>query len=156
MKRFTVLLAINNSSRRAALRAELNRTTDFLVVGETDNGLTALELVRARRPRLLIIDAALPDMDGLSVLRRIKERGIEKPITIMAAGYAGSYQCQTAHELGVELCLQHPISEMSMINHIRTLLCAASAIPPRRRWSRQIRQMQQMSEKHGFSSTFGV
>lgn len=73
MNRITVLLASSNLPRREALRAELKRTTDFLVVGEADNGLTALELVRARRPRLLIIDAALPGMDGLSVLRTIRE-----------------------------------------------------------------------------------
>lgn len=129
MNRITVLLASSNLPRREALRAELKRTTDFLVVGEADNGLTALELVRARRPRLLIIDAALPGMDGLSVLRTIREREIEKPITIMAAGYAGSHYRQAAHELGVELCLQHPISEKLIIGHMRSLFRAASAVP---------------------------
>lgn len=129
MKRFTVLLASNNSSRRAALRAALKRTTDFLIVGEADNGQEALEMVRLRRPRLLIIDSALPGMDGVSVLRKIREEGIEKTLTIMVTQYAGSHYRQVAQELGVEVCLQHPIGEKPMIGHMRALLRAALTVP---------------------------
>lgn len=129
MKRSTVLLAGGDASRRTALRVELKKNREFIVVGEAENGQDALDLVRLKRPQLLAINAALPVMDGVSVLREIKEQKLKKPYIIMVAQYVSGYYRQTAQELGAEVCLQHPISEKPMIGHMRALLRAALSVP---------------------------
>ncbi len=67
-----VLLVDGTRSVRAGLRAALARAGDLSVVGEAGDGLTALGLIDALRPNLVLVDAQIPALDGIAVTRRIK------------------------------------------------------------------------------------
>jgi len=51
---------------------------------EAANGKTALELL-ARRPALVILDLGLPDVDGLDLLRRIRQRQQNLPVVVLSS-----------------------------------------------------------------------
>ena len=75
------------------MRAELEQQPDFTVVGTAKNGAEALELLSARKPDVLVSDLLLPGLDGLSLMRRLKDA--EK-----LDGFAGELKSR-GEELGI-------------------------------------------------------
>ncbi len=54
------------------------------------DGLTALALVEEFRPDLVVLDVMLPDVDGISIARRLRADGVETPILFVTARDAPS------------------------------------------------------------------
>lgn len=57
---------------RVAVRSALESSGLFTVVGEADNGPTALGVIREHRPALAILDLCLPRMHGLELIERVR------------------------------------------------------------------------------------
>jgi two-component system, NarL family, response regulator LiaR len=68
-----VLIADDHPLVRNGVRLLLDTVEDMALVGEAANGCEALDLARSLRPDILLLDLVMPQMDGLEVLRRIKE-----------------------------------------------------------------------------------
>jgi two-component system, NarL family, response regulator NreC len=70
----TVLLADDHPIVRQGLRHLLEAEPDVTIVGEASDGLQAAQLVEKFRPNVLIVDIMMPGLNGLDVLRQVKER----------------------------------------------------------------------------------
>jgi DNA-binding NarL/FixJ family response regulator len=70
----TIALADDESLSREGLRCLLERERDFRVVGHATGGRDAVRLVTRRKPRVLIVRAALPGPSGLDITRQVHER----------------------------------------------------------------------------------
>jgi DNA-binding NarL/FixJ family response regulator len=53
------------------------------VVGEADDGLTALDIIVAAMPDVVLLDLRMPRYDGIWALERLRERGIETPVLVL-------------------------------------------------------------------------
>lgn len=69
-----VLIVDDVPAVREALRWALEDAADFEVVGEAEDGLTALLQADALTPDIVILDLELPQLDGYTVLRQLKTR----------------------------------------------------------------------------------
>lgn len=69
---------------RSSLKLLLQQT-DYQVVAEADNGFDALQLAIKHEPHLILLDIAMPKMDGLMVLRRITDFGLRTKILILTS-----------------------------------------------------------------------
>src|SRR2546428_11104268 len=60
---------------------------DIEVAGTAANGLEALELIQKLEPDLVFLDVQMPGLDGLGVVRKLREKGIELPHVIFATAF---------------------------------------------------------------------
>jgi response regulator NasT len=92
----------------------------YWVVGEAGDGLSALKLVRSRQPDLLIIDAALPGMDGLQVAKIVHDDKLAPVVATSTSNQQGIME--KAKEARVYALLVKPVSETSLIPTVELAL----------------------------------
>jgi len=67
-----VLVADNHGILRQGIGALIEKHSDIEVVGEADNGLTAVEMTRKIRPDVVLMDVTMPELNGVEATRQIK------------------------------------------------------------------------------------
>ena len=67
----TVLMVDDHPTIRLAVRFLLERER-FQVIGETGDGIEAVQLARSLRPDVVILDIGLPGLDGMEVIKRLQ------------------------------------------------------------------------------------
>jgi len=70
----TVLIVDDHAGFRECLRTLLEEE-DFVVVGEAQDGLSAIEAARELAPDAIILDVQLPDLNGFEVVERLGADG---------------------------------------------------------------------------------
>lgn len=80
----TIVLADDHRVMRQGLRLLLEEDPGFQIVGEADDGQGALQLVESLRPDVLILDMAMPDMNGASVTREAIRQSPETAVVILS------------------------------------------------------------------------
>ena len=97
------------------------RSAGFEVLRARD-GLEALELVRQRAPRLAILDVSMPQLDGLEVLRRLREdeRTAKLPIVLLSA-LAQDTEVARGYELGASRYVRKPFRPSELVAIAREL-----------------------------------
>ncbi|CAM3661412.1 MULTISPECIES: response regulator transcription factor [Rahnella] len=55
----------------------------YRVVGETNNGINALELTRKLHPDIIVLDIDLPGLDGFEVIKRLKDSNLDAKVIVL-------------------------------------------------------------------------
>src|ERR1700729_2546747 len=115
------------------------RIADFLTRGlqgagyavdSAANGATALELVHTTDYDLVILDIMLPDMDGLKILEKIRNRKVGPPVLILSARGAVDDRVKGL-ELGADDYLTKPFAFVELLARVRALLRRGQPTPER-------------------------
>ena len=79
-----VLLADDLRQIRAVLRRALERDGRFEIVGEAATGIAAVEMACSHRPDAIVLDVAMPGMDGLKAIPQILEQSPSTKIVVLS------------------------------------------------------------------------
>jgi DNA-binding NarL/FixJ family response regulator len=85
MKPITILLADDHNIVRQGLCALLNADGHFVIVGQARNGREAVELARTTRPDVILMDIAMPLLNGLEATRQILAANAAARIIVLSA-----------------------------------------------------------------------
>jgi two-component system response regulator LytT len=83
----SAIIADDEQLAREELKFLLDQIGDVEVVAVAGNGLEALDAIERLDPVLAFLDIQMPGLDGLSVVRRLRERNIEPPHVIFSTAW---------------------------------------------------------------------
>ncbi len=98
------------------------RSTGFDARGFED-GLAFWQALETERPELVLLDVMLPEMDGVTLLRKMKETpGLQDIPVIMATAKGTEYDKIQSLDLGADDYLVKPFGVMEMVSRVKAVL----------------------------------
>jgi DNA-binding NarL/FixJ family response regulator len=86
----TVLIVDDHPVFRSFAR-DLLESEGFEVIGEAEDGSSAIEAAASLRPDFVLLDVQLPDLTGFQVLERLRTGGVLTPVVLTSSRDASSY-----------------------------------------------------------------
>jgi DNA-binding NarL/FixJ family response regulator len=116
-----VLIADDSALVRKGLSELFSREADFEVCGEAENGRKAIQEAQESHPDLILLDLAMPVMNGLDAARALKRLMPEVPI-VMFSAHADSFTEKEARSAGVSALLSKFEDMSTLLGIARNLL----------------------------------
>ena len=117
-KRITVLLAEDHAVVREGLRNLLDAESDFEVISEAGTGRQAVEMAGKLRPDVIVMDIAMPELNGLEATRQLREVAPNTKVLILSA-HSDSAYVEHVSELGASGYLVKQSSSRQLLDAIR-------------------------------------
>ncbi len=86
----TVLIVDDHAGFRAAARALL-AAGEFDVVGEAEDGASAVAAAASLQPEIVLLDVQLPDLDGFAVAEELARTGVPSAVVLISSRDACDY-----------------------------------------------------------------
>jgi two-component system, NarL family, nitrate/nitrite response regulator NarL len=116
----TVVVADDHPAFVAGVAATLAQDPRIEVLGTAPDGAQALAAITQLRPDVALLDLAMPELDGIEVLRALRDRGSSTAVVFLAATADGA-TVHTALTLGAKGFLE----KLDEIDRIRNVVVAA-------------------------------
>jgi two-component system response regulator EvgA len=112
---------------RMAIRMLLENE-NYEIVGETDNGVDAMQMVRECMPDLIILDISIPKLDGLEVLSRFNAMNLPAKILVLTAQAPSLFaiRCMQSGAAGY-VCKQEDLTEL--VSSVKAVLSGYNYFP---------------------------
>ena len=116
-----VVLVDDMVELRAMIRLTLERSGHFTVTGEAGDGRAAIELAADQQPDLVLLDVAMPVMDGLEALPHLRTAAPDARI-VMLSGFSESRLGADAAAGGAAAYLEKGLSPQSLVDRLLEVL----------------------------------
>jgi DNA-binding NarL/FixJ family response regulator len=117
-----ILLVDDSEIIRLATRHFLESQPGFKVCGEAVDGIDALEKANHLNPDMIILDIAMPRMNGLQTARELRARMFQAPI-VLFTWYADAVQPGDIEEAGITAVISKS-NPAALQSHVKSLLSA--------------------------------
>src|SRR5438876_5696309 len=118
MQKITVILADDHTVVRQGLRALLVAEGDIEIVGEAENGRQAVQLVKKFLPDVVVMDIAMPVLNGLEATRQIT-RAVPSTKVLVLSSYSDDEYVQQLTEAGAAGYLVKQTAANDLLKAIR-------------------------------------
>jgi DNA-binding NarL/FixJ family response regulator len=128
-KKITVLLVDDHGLVRRGFRRMLEDEADMQVVGEAGDGEEAIKLAKQLRPRVVVMDCALPGMNGLQATRGILE-DVPETAVLMLSMHTESTWVRQAIDAGAKGYVLKNALELDLSAAIRKVAAGETIFDP--------------------------
>ena len=129
MKAIRVLIVDDHTVVRDGLTAIMGRQKEFVVVGEAEDGLQAVEAARDLRPDVILMDLRMPVLDGVEAMRRIRAEDPDVKFIVVTTYDSDEYVFD-AIEAGAKGYLLKDASRKELFEAVRAVHRGESLIEP--------------------------
>ncbi len=152
-----ILLADDHTVMRSGLRLLLEREKDFEVVGEGSDGREAVALAASLRPDVVVLDIAMPNLNGIEATRQITALEPKIAVVILSMHSDESYVIR-ALKSGAKAYLLKDSAEADLIRAVRAVREGTSFFSPsvsRMLLDDFVRQLQQRGAEDSYELLTG-
>lgn len=126
----TVLLVDDHSLVRRGFRRMLEDEPDITVLGEASDGHEAVQAATALAPQVIVMDFALPSMNGAVAARRVRETQPQIAILILSMHAEASY-VRTCLDAGVSGYLLKNAMDLELVSAVRRVAAGEQVLDSR-------------------------
>lgn len=119
-----ILVVDDHPFLREGVNAVIATQPDMLLVGEAENGRDAIDLYRADRPDIVLMDLQMPGMSGIDAIAAIRREWPDARIIVLTT-YAGDAQALRAINAGASGFLLKTSLRKELLNTIRSVHAGA-------------------------------
>jgi len=88
----TVLIIDDQEAQRDRIRSKLSEEVRLKVIAEAENAMQGLELIRLKKPEVVLVDIRLPDLDGFHLTRQILQEFPQLIVILNSASTSSVYE----------------------------------------------------------------
>jgi len=125
----SVLLVDDHKIMRDGVKAILRQSSDFAVVGETDNGTDAVQMARKLRPVIVLMDIGLQGLNGIEATTEILRHHPEIRVIILSM-YDDEHSVVSAIRSGARAFVLKKASDSDLVDALRTVAKGGSYLSP--------------------------
>src|SRR5206468_11337647 len=127
--KITVLLADDHALVRRGFRRMLEDDPEILVVGEASDGKEAVRLACELRPRIIVMDCAMPELSGIQATRRILEKFPEAGI-LMLSMHSEETLVSQALEAGARGYVLKNAMDLDLVSAVKSIAAGMTVLDP--------------------------
>jgi DNA-binding NarL/FixJ family response regulator len=124
-----IVLVDDHKVMREGLRMVLERENNLQVVGEADDGLAALTVIRELRPDVVVMDISMPGVNGLKAIEMLKTQAPDTKVLILTRHTESSYVQQLLGSGAIGYLLKQSASK-ELVRAIRRVSAGDSYLDP--------------------------
>lgn len=129
MSSIRIVLADDHTIMRKGLRLVLERQPDFTVIGEASNGREAVDQAIRENPDIVVMDIAMPLMNGIEAAKRIHDERLKTAVVILSMHFDEGYILK-ALRAGARGYLLKDSAETDLIQAIRAVSAGKAFFSP--------------------------
>ena len=127
--KISVLLVDDHSLVRLGFRRILEDAPDLCVVGEAKDGEEAVRLAQELRPRVIVMDCALPGVSGLVATRRILEK-LPETAVLMLSMHSEDTLVRQAMQAGARGYVLKSAVDLELVTAVRNVAAGQTVLDP--------------------------
>jgi DNA-binding NarL/FixJ family response regulator len=128
-RKITVLLVDDHALVRRGFRRMLEDDAEISVVAEASDGPEAVRLALELRPRVIVMDCALPEFNGIEATRRIRKEFPAVEI-LMLSMHAEDTLVRQALDAGARGYILKSAMELDLVNAVKTVALGKAVLDP--------------------------
>jgi two-component system NarL family response regulator len=124
----SVLIADDHTVVREGLVSLIRRKPDMTVLGEATNGREAVDLWKQHRPDVTLLDLRMPELDGVSAIKEIREHDEHARIIVLTT-FDGDEDIYRAIQAGAKGYLLKDVPREALMDSIRRVHAGETSVP---------------------------
>jgi DNA-binding NarL/FixJ family response regulator len=128
-ERIRVLIADDHTIVREGLVSLLRRKSDMMVVAEASHGREAIELWKKHRPDVTLLDLRMPELDGVSAIKEIRQLDETASIIVLTT-FDGDEDIYRAIRAGAKAYLLKDTARDALVECVRRVYAGETYLPP--------------------------
>jgi DNA-binding NarL/FixJ family response regulator len=108
---YTAVIADDHAIVRIGIRGLLQALPEVAVLDEADDGMEAVDLVARLKPDLLVCDLVMPELDGLGVIRQVRERSPQTRVVVLSMHADEGHALEAFRAGAIAYVLKHDLGD---------------------------------------------